>query len=195
MSRPNAGTDEFKMAHKGHARVERGAKIMKEGHFLNRMVRRGRERGPENPGEVGTAPLLNRGFTEGNHLGFCKRDFNAISLTPELGVVHKVEELGSRVAKEAEIIHEEEYGNEDEKRGGGDSDVRKPGLEGAHKVRDVKTPKQRGKPTTLSEALEKGGEGIGRVVTMKDPNFDREMEGTEMLPDDIRNAIVTEDKQ
>ena len=45
--------------------------------------------------------------------------FNAISLTPELGVVHKVEELGSRVAKEAEIIHEEEDGNEDEKGGGG----------------------------------------------------------------------------
>ena len=70
VSRPNAGTDEFKMAQKGHARVERGAKIMKEGHFLNRMRRRGRERGPENPGEVGTAPLLNRGFTEGNNLGF-----------------------------------------------------------------------------------------------------------------------------
>jgi hypothetical protein len=183
------------MAQKGHARVERGAKIMKEGHFLNRMRRRGRERGPENPGEVGTAPLLNRGFTEGNHLGFCKRDFNAISLTPELGVVHKVEELGSRVAKEAEIIHEEEDGNEDEKGGGGNNDVREPGLEGAHKVRDVKTPKQRGKPTTLSEALEKGGEGIGRVVTMEDPNFDGEMKGSEMLPDDIRNAIVSEDKQ
>ena len=110
-------------------------------------------------------------------------------------MVHKVEELGGRVAKEAEIIHEEEDGNEDEKGGGGDNDVRKPGLEGAHKVRDVKTPKQRGKPTTLSEALEKGGEVIGRVVAMEDPNFDREMKGTEMLPDNIRNAIVSEDKQ
>ena len=109
---------------------------------------------------------------------------------------HKVEELGSRVAKEAEIIHEKEDGNEDEKGGGGDNDVREPCLEEAHKVRDVKTPKQRGKPTTLSEALEKGGEGIVcRVVTMEDPNFDREMKGTEMLPDDIRNAIVSEDKQ
>ena len=53
---------------------------------------------------MGTASLLNRGFTEGNHLGFSKRDVDAISLTPELGVAHKVEELGSRVAKEAEII-------------------------------------------------------------------------------------------
>ena len=70
VSRPNAGTDEFEMGHKGQARVERGAKIMEEGHFQNRMIRRGREGGPENPGEVGTAPLLNRGFTEGNNLGF-----------------------------------------------------------------------------------------------------------------------------
>ena len=41
-------------------------------------------------------------------------------------MVHKVEELGSRVAKEAEIIHEEEDGNEDEKGGGGNNDVREP---------------------------------------------------------------------
>ena len=51
MSRPNAGTDEFEMGHKGQARVERGAKIMEEGHFQNRMIRRGREGGPENAGE------------------------------------------------------------------------------------------------------------------------------------------------
>jgi hypothetical protein len=195
MSRPNAGADEFEMGQKGQARVERGAEIMEEGHFQNRMIRGGREGGLEKPREVGTASLLNRGFTEGNHLGFSKRDVDAISLTPELGVAHKVEELGSRVAKEAEIIHEEEDGNEDEEGGGGDNDVREPGLKETHKVRDVKTPKQRGKPTTLSEALKKGGEGIGWVVTMKDPNFDREMECTEVLPDNVRNAIVAEDEQ
>ena len=58
-------------------------------------------------------------------------------------------------------VDEKEDDNEEEEGGGGDADVGEPGLEGADEVRNVEAPEEGGEATSLCEALEELGEGVG----------------------------------
>jgi hypothetical protein len=60
-----------------------------------------------------------------------------------------------------------------EERGGG---TRTSGLEGADEVRNIEAPEEGAEATSLCQALEELGEGVGGVVAMEDANFDRVME-------------------
>ena len=144
---------------------------------------------------MGTVAALFWGFEEGNDFGFGKGEVKTVDVAPHLCDGHHVEELLGSVSDEAEVIDEKEDDNEEEEGGGGDADVGEPGLEGADEVRNVEAPEEGGEATSLCEALEELGEGVGGVVAMENADFYRVMESPEVLPDQVGDAVVVEDEE
>ena len=61
--------------------------------------------------------------------------------------------------------------------------------------RCINPPEERGESTALGEPLEEFGKLVAGVVAVADPNFDRVVEGAEVLPYHVCDAIAAKDEQ